>query len=112
MKPSGLGIAMRVLGVLSTLFAGLGIIGIIGAMVTDDYSAGDAVIGALILVVPLIAVAVLLFWGARRLDKKATERTPRTPAPAPMQAAASPVGSAFILAKAPVAATRPGWGDE
>lgn len=94
MKPSGWGIALRVLGVLSALIALLGVIGIIGAMATDDYSPGDAVIGALILVVPLIAVAALLFWGARRLDKKATERML---APAPMQAAASPVGSSFIL---------------
>ncbi|MDU0348327.1 hypothetical protein [Actinomyces sp. MRS3W] len=77
MKPSGWGIAMRILGVLSTLFAGLGIIGIIGAMVTDDYSAGDAVIGSLILVIPPIVVAVLLFRGAERVDKWAAERAAR-----------------------------------
>ncbi|WP_146750759.1 MULTISPECIES: hypothetical protein [unclassified Actinomyces] len=82
MKPSGWGIALRVLGVLSTLFAGLGIIGIIGAMATDDYSGGDAVLGSLILVIPPIVVAVLLFRGAERVDKWAVERAARRAAQA------------------------------
>ncbi|WP_136192014.1 hypothetical protein [Actinomyces procaprae] len=82
MKPSGWGIAMRILGVLSTLFAGLGIIGIIGAMVTDDYSPGDTVLGSLILVIPPIAVAVILFRGADHVDNNVAERAARRAAQA------------------------------
>lgn len=75
MKPSGWGIALRILGVLSALFAGVWIIGIVGSVIEGDYSGGDVVLASLIFVAPPLLIAILLFRAARRRDNKTASTT-------------------------------------